>query len=328
MNFLRADYLPIIIIVFIIFAILLVWIERAFFRLVKLYWFYRRSFFHRLSSLFYLVALLLLGLTLMDPRGEDEKITIEMPQARTIILIDTSASMLAEDVQPNRLNKAVLLAKHYARKAIGQQISIVAFSEIQKKIVPFTTDVDLIDARLDSIKNLKNQNATSAISMAVQEAIQYFRETSETPHGNLLVLTDGEETASSLNLKIPKQIKVAFVGIGTERGGRIPLDDRQGIRFGYKKYRGEEVITKLEEGFFKKAVADIEGSKYWLVNTYNLPTDEIREFFLGPSGNDQTEQDITIQPVKMEAFVIPAIILFIFSVLLKMLRVYAPPARK
>ena len=249
MNFLRMDLLPYILVSLFIFSFGLFYYQRKFFKIVKLYWFYERSYFHYFSSLLYIAAFFMLTLALLDPRGPDEKIKVEMPESKTIILIDTSASMLAEDVQPSRLSKAVLVAKHFARKAAGQQIAIVAFAEIQKKIVPFTSDIDLIDARLDSIKSLKNQNGSSAISASIQESIAYFKETSGNAVGNILVITDGEETANPLNLKIPKEVKLAIVGIGTERGGRIPLDDRQGFRFGYKKNRGADVITKLNEGF-------------------------------------------------------------------------------
>ena len=308
MNFLRMDLLPFILIGIFVFSIALFWIERKYFKIVKLYWFYERSFFHYLSTLLYLGGFFILSLALLDPRGPDEKVKVELPESKTIILIDTSASMLAEDVQPSRLSKAVLVAKHYARKAAGQQISIVAFAEIQKKIVPFTSDLDLIDARLDSIKNLKNQNGSSAISTSIQESIQYFKEVSKNPMGNIIVITDGEETVEPLNLNIPKEIKLAFVGIGTERGGRIPLDDRQGFRFGYKKTKGLDVITKLNEDFFKSAVAEVPEAKYWIVNSYSLPTDELKEFFSGINGKNKSERDMTVRPVKMELFIIPAIL--------------------
>jgi Ca-activated chloride channel family protein len=325
MNFQRLDLLPYIIIGVTIFSIGLFWYQKKFFKIVKLYWFYERSFFHYLSTLLYLAGFFLLSLALLDPRGPDEKVKVEVPESKTIILIDTSASMLAEDVQPSRLSKAVLVAKHFARKAAGQQISIVAFAEIQKKIVPFTSDLDLIDARLDSIKNLKNQNGSSAISISIQESIQYFKEVSKNPMGNIIVITDGEETVEPLNLKIPKEIKLAFVGIGTERGGRIPLDDRQGFRFGYKKTKGQDVITKLNENFFKSAVAEVPESKYWIVNSYSLPTDEIKEFFSGINGKNKSARDMTIRPVKMELFIIPAILLLVFAFLFKMIRVYSLP---
>jgi len=322
MNFEKLNLLPWILLTVTVFIGLVIWSEIKFFKLVKLYWFYKRSLFSYASSFFFCVGMLALLFSLLDIRGPEEKIKSGIPTERTIILIDTSASMLAEDVRPSRLHKAVLVAKHFARKAAGHQISIVAFAEIQKKIVPFTNDIDLIDARLESIKNLRNQNGSSALSVAIQESIQYFKEAGEV-RGNLLVLTDGEETAEDIKLNIPKEIHLAIVGVGTAQGGRIPLDDGRGFRFGYKKNRGQDVITKLDEGFFKKIAADVPSGNYWLTNSYSLPTDEILSFFKGEKSKSENQQDMIIKPVLAEWIVIPAIILLILSYFIKAVRVFA-----
>ena len=322
MKFEHMGYLPWILMAFSVLLITTIWLERKFFKLVKLYWFYNRSIFSYISSLLFCVGMGMLLFSLLDLRGPEEKIKSGVPTERTILLIDTSASMLAEDVKPSRLQKAVLIAKHFARKAVGQQLSIVAFAEIQKKIVPFTNDLDLLDARLDSIKNLRNQNGSSALTAAIQESIQYFKETGEA-RGNILVLTDGEETANDINLNIPKEFNVALVGVGTKQGGRIPLDDGRGFRFGYKKYKGKDVITTLDEGFFKKVVADIPSGEYWIANTYSLPSDDILEFFKGEMAKSEKQQDMVIKPVMMEWIVIPAIVLLILSYFFKALRVFS-----
>ncbi len=321
MNFEHLNYLPLLIISVLVLIISTLYLEHKFFKMVRLYWFYKRSFFSVISSLFFLIGMTFLFLSLLDLRGPEEKIKAGVPTEKTIILIDTSASMLAEDVKPSRLQKAVLIAKHFARKAAGQQMAIVAFAEIQKKIVPFTNDLDLIDARLESIKNLRNQNGSSALSAAIQESIQYFKETGEA-RGNILVLTDGEETAEEIDLNVSKEIHVALVGVGTTQGGRIPLDDGQGFRFGYKKTRGQDVITKLNEGFFKKVASDLPSGEYWLANSYNFPTDEILEFFKGEKLNAEKQQDMVIKPVMMEYMVLPALLLLALSYLFKTIRVF------
>src|SRR5690606_7959472 len=128
-----------------------------------------RSFVSHISKICFLVGFSLLALSLLDLRGPEERIKAQVPSKRTIVLMDTSASMLAEDVRPSRLEKAVLLAKHFARKAVGHQISVIVFSETQMKIVPFTSDLDLIDSRLESIRGLKNHYASSALSLALQD---------------------------------------------------------------------------------------------------------------------------------------------------------------
>jgi len=321
MNFENLNYAPFVFIFFLVLSLSTILLEHRFYKMVRLYWFYKRSLFSIISTMFFLFGMGVLFVSLLDLRGPEEKIKAGVPTERTIILIDTSASMLAEDVKPSRLQKAVLIAKHFARKAAGQQIAIVAFAEIQKKIVPFTNDLDLIDARLESIKNLRNQNGSSALSAAIQESIQYFKETGE-PRGNILVLTDGEETAEEIDLKVPKEIHVAMVGVGTAQGGRIPLDDGQGFRFGYKKSKGQDVITKLEEKFFKKVASDLPSGEYWLANSYNFPTDEIIEFFKGEKLNAQKQQDMVIRPVMMEYLIIPGLLLLALSYIFKAMRVF------
>jgi Ca-activated chloride channel family protein len=192
MNFNQLHFLPYLITGFILYILLLFNQEKKFFNLIKTYWFYKRSPLSYISTFFAVLGMAGLLLSLLDLRGPEEKIKTEVPTDRTIILIDTSASMLAEDVKPSRLQKAALIAKHFARKAAGHQLSIVAFAEIQKKIVPFTNDLDLIDARLDSLKTLRNHYGSSALSLAIQESIQYFQETGGEARGNILIFTDGE----------------------------------------------------------------------------------------------------------------------------------------
>ncbi len=317
MNFLRLEFAPGIALAFMLLIFLVLWMEGRFFKMVKTYWFYKRSWASFISSFLFLCGMGLLLFSLLDIRGPEEKIKTEAPTERTIILIDTSASMLAEDVKPSRLQKAVLIAKHYARKAAGHQIAVVVFAEIQKKIVPFTNDLDLIDARLETLKNLKNNYGSSALSVAIQESIQYFKETGNEGRGNLLVLTDGEETSEGVKLNIPEDINLALVGIGTEQGGRIPLDDGRGLRYGYKKSSGKDVVTKLNETFFQKTASDVPSGKYWIANSYTLPSDEIVEFFRGEMQKGQNQQDMTIRPVLMEWFVLPAIGLLILSYVFK-----------
>ncbi len=323
MNFNQLSYWPGLLLILLVFVVLVLLLEKRFFSFIKTYWFYNRSWFSYISSFLFIIGMTGLLFSLLDPRGPEERIKAEVPSDRTIILIDTSASMLAEDVKPSRLQKAVLIAKHFARKAAGHQLSIVVFAEIQKKIVPFTNDIDLIDARLDSIKNLRNQYGSSALTHAIQESIQYFRETGGEAQGNILVLTDGEETSESIDLKIPAGIHVALVGVGTEQGGRIPLDDGRGFRFGYKKDRGRDITTKLNEKYFKQIVSDIPSGKYWVANTYSLPSEEILSFFQAEKVKSNDQQDMVIKPVLMEWIVVPSLLLLILSYFFKAIKVFS-----
>lgn len=321
MNFLKFSYAPYIVFVAFLFLLIVVLQEKRYFKFIQTYWFFKRSLVSHFSSLLFVLGMIGLLVSLMDLRGPEEKIKVDTPTTKTIILIDTSASMLAEDVKPSRLQKAVLIAKHYSRKAAGQQISVIAFAEVIKKIVPFTNDLDLIDSRLDSIKNLRNQYGSSAVSLAIQESVQYFKETGETNTGNILVLTDGEETSEPIDFKVPENIHVALVGVGTQRGGRIPLDDSNGLRFGYKKERGQDITTKLDEKYFRQVVADIPSAKYWLTNTYSLPSEEILDFFTKEKVKGESKQDMIVRPVMMEWIVLPSLMVLTVAFIMKSIRI-------
>jgi Ca-activated chloride channel family protein len=322
MNFNQFGYLIPLLVIFIVFVFILIRMEKKFFEFIRLYWFYRRSTLSYLSTFLYLLGMGGLLLSLLDLRGAEEKIKTPAPTERTIILIDTSASMLAEDVKPSRLKKAVLIAKHFARKAVGHQLSIIAFAEIHKKIVPFTNDLDLIDARLESLENLRNHYGSSALSVAIQESVQYFKEIDSDIKGNIVVVTDGEETSEGIELKIPKNIKVALVGVGTPNGGKIPLDDGRGFRIDYKRERGKEVITKLNENFFKTLASESSGIRYWITSSYSLPSDDIINFFRGENAATGEEQDMIIRPVMMEWIVVPSLIFLLVSYFLKSIRIF------
>lgn len=323
MNFVYQNYLLGLLIFLVVYFFFLIRQENRFFAYVERFWFRKKSWFYQFSRLLFILGVMLLAFSALDLRGPEERIKAAVPSKRTVILMDTSASMLAEDVRPSRLEKSVLLAKHFARKAVGHQISVIAFSEVQKKIVPFTADIDLIDSRLESIRGLKNQYGSSALSLAIQEAIQYFKDTDNNAHGNILVLTDGEETSEGIDLKIPEGIHIAFIGIGTKNGGRIPLDDKNGIRFGYKHHKGKDVITKLNEDFFNSIVNKYPNTKYWTADTYSLPSDEVVAFFNSEFEKGVENQDMVIKPVFMEWLVLPGILLICLSYFFKMIRVFA-----
>ena len=279
MTFLNMSWLPLVLIAWGAFWFLVFKSEKKYFAWVADHWFLKRSFPSLLSSYFYFGGFALILLALMDPRGPEKLITGKVGDQKTVLLIDASASMLAEDVRPNRFEKAALLAKHFIKKSAGHQISVVVFSDGQKRIVPFTNDKDLVEARLDTLGNLDLERGGTGLSLALQETIQYFKDSDSAAFGNILILTDAEETDGGFDLEVPDGISVAVVGIGTAKGAPIPLRSPRGGFRGNKKHNGQTVITKLDETFLKSLGEKIEHFKYWVATSYTLPTEDILEFF-------------------------------------------------
>lgn len=310
--------LPFLIIFLVVYLLWLIRKEKRFFEFIKDHWFFRRNFSHKISSFFYILGFIGIVLSLMDLRGPEELIKSKTSGQKTILLIDTSASMLAEDVRPSRFKKAILLARHYIKNAIGQQISIIVFSDGQKRIIPFTGDTDLLDARLQALDSMNLDRGGTGLSLAISEAMQYFRVTDEEMMGNILIFTDAEETEGGIDIKIPDTISVGVVAIGTARGSTIPVRDRNGNLRGNKKHKGETVITKLDETFLKKLAEEISSFKYWVASSYSLPTGEILDFFNRMYKLKTSQGQFRVKPVLTHYLLIPSLALMAFAMLLRM----------
>lgn len=322
MNFLRIEYLPYFAFAACIIAALVVWYEAKFFNWVARHWFMRRSYFQIASTVCLVSGFLLMGVVVLDPRDKEIKIKGRVKQEKTVILIDTSTSMLVEDVRPNRLEKAVLIAKHFVRKAVGHHISVMVFADITKKLVPFTTDLDLLDARIDSVKQLRNLNAGTSIGLSIEEATRFFSLDDKSVVGNIIVITDGEDNANTEAFKVPEGINLVLIGVGTAAGGPINMRDSNGMFYGAKMERGVKVISKLNEDFFKNVTKDQPNSMYVLAQSYDLPSDKILKFF-SRSKTKSKEGDNVIRPVALDRWVLPGLVLIISAYVLRFMRPFA-----
>jgi len=318
MNFTNTQYLPHIILGSIAFSILIVYLNHKYFKWVKTYWFFERTWLNRFSTVLYILSLFLMLVSLLDLRGPEEKIKTNLPDQKTIIILDSSSSMLAEDIRPSRFGKAIQLARHFVKSAAGHQVSIVLFSDIQKRLIPFTDDIDLLDSRLAALEKTNSVSGGSNIGQAIAEAVGYFDTDGDrkSAQGNILVFTDAEESDGSFDVDLGNNINLAVVGIGTAKGVNIPLRWEDGSFRGYKTNKGEPVITKLDEEYIKKIGKNVKNYKYWIANSYSLPTADIKNFFRRTYNKSNGKSDMRVRPVFSHLILIPAIIIFCISIVL------------
>ena len=317
MSFTNTQYLPHIIAGALALSFLFIYLNAKFFKWVQSYWFFERSRLSRLSAFLYILSLFLMLVSLLDLRGPEERVKSSLPDQRTILILDSSASMLAEDVRPSRFGKAIQLARHFVKNAAGHQVSIVLFSDIQKKLIPFTDDIDLLDSRLAALEKTNAVSGGSNISQTIAEAVGYFDFDGDKKNatGNILVFTDAEESEGAFDAELGNNINLAVVGIGTAKGSNIPLRWEDGSFRGYKNQKGgQQIVTKLDEEYLKKMGKNIKNYKYWVANSYSLPTDDILSFFRGTYNKSNNKGDMRVRPVFSYLILIPAILLYCFSV--------------
>ncbi len=207
---------------------------------------------------------------------------------------------------------------------MGSKVSLCLFSDKLIKIIPFTNDIDLLDARLGGLENFNITNGGSNLTLAIQESLRYFvtGDKELESGGNLLIITDSEETYQGIDLEVGPLVSVALVGVGTAAGAPIPLRDKSGSFQKYKEFNGEQVITKLDESKIKQIGNRIKNFKFWILNSYSLPTHEIIDFFQSRNDIKFSEGDITIKPVYSEYISLAAILCLILSVLFKFFKTF------
>ncbi len=317
MNFNNPSYLLYIVLVICLFCFAVIKYESTYFRWVRTYWNYARTKRSLVASFLYLIGMSLFLISLLDLRGPEENVKTSIPDQKTIIILDSSASMLAEDIKPNRFSKAIQLARHFVKNSPGHQIAIVLFSDVQKRLMPFTDDVDLLDSRLAALDQVNSVGGGSNIAQAIQEATGYFQtEESKAGTGNILVFTDAEESDGGFNLKLDSSYNLAVVGIGTAKGAQIPIRWKDGSLRGYKESSGQPVITKLDENYIKSLGKNVSNYHYWIANSYSLPTTEIASFFRNELEKSLSQGDMRIKPVYSHYILIPAILIYVLSIII------------
>ena len=115
MKFVYLNWFPLVFLFFIILTFLLKRIEKNFFNFVKRHWFYKKSFSQKCAFFFQTIGTLCLCLSLLNLRGPLKSVKQKTTRTQTMILIDTSLSMGAQDIRPSRFEKALMLARHFVK---------------------------------------------------------------------------------------------------------------------------------------------------------------------------------------------------------------------
>ncbi len=213
-----------------------------------------RRYFLRLGLLF--VALTVMITALMRPQWGFEWEEARQRGLDIMIALDTSRSMLAEDVRPDRLARSKLAVKDLVRKLHGDRIGLIAFAGEAFVQCPLTTDYSGFMLTLDDLDvNTISEGGTS-ISEAISTALDSFGEGSK-KYKVLVLITDGEDHEGSVPEWADRAkdagVRVYAIGIGTRGGELIPIRDDSGSMTFLKDREGHVVKTRLDE----KTLSDI-----------------------------------------------------------------------
>jgi Ca-activated chloride channel family protein len=202
-----------------------------------------------------------------NPRPE----TIQRRGRDVVFLLDVSKSMLAEDLVPNRLERAKLAIRDCIELIEGDRVALVAFSGTSAIKCPLTLDYGFFRMMLSNISTDSIARGGTMLGDAVRKVINDVFDDQVKEFKDIVLITDGEDHDSfplaAANSAGDKGIRLIAVGLGDENEGRrIPVTNQAG-RKSFLTYNGQEVWSKLDADTLRKMVNVTPGGRYLNVST-------------------------------------------------------------
>ncbi|KEZ92375.1 VWA domain-containing protein [Nonlabens ulvanivorans] len=194
------------------------------------------------------VGILFLVIALVNLKAGTKIETVKREGVDIVFAVDISKSMLAEDIAPSRLEKSQQLVTQIINNLASDRIGLIAYAGSAVPQLPITTDYSSAKMFLQSMNTDLVSSQGTAIAEAIQLAESYYSEDTEASKV-LVIISDGEdhegEALDYAEAAAENGIRIITIGVGTEKGGTIPIK-RNGIVREFKKDRdGNTVITRL-----------------------------------------------------------------------------------
>ena len=232
-----------------------------------------------LKFLLYLGIILLMSLALVNPQIGSRMEKIQREGLDIVFAVDVSKSMLSEDVQPNRLQRAKLLISRTIDELVSDRVGIITYAGRAYPQLPITTDYSAAKLFLKNVNTDLIPSQGTAIGEAIDLASRYF-DNEDQKNRLLVIISDGEDHEEGITSALAKatdnDIRIYTIGLGTERGGPIPIKSGGRITAYKKDQNGAVVITKLNTELLQEIAQDGDG-KYLLGNSTRTAVEFILE---------------------------------------------------
>ncbi len=235
-----------------------------------------------LKMIFVLLALSLLIIAMVNPKMGTQLKTVKRQGVDIVFALDVSKSMLAEDIAPNRLEKSKQIISKIIDKLGSDRVGIIIYAGNAYPLLPITTDHGAAKMFLQNAGPDMVSSQGTAINEALELSRTFFDDDTQT-NRFLFVISDGEDHEENSG-KIAKEIvnlgiRTYTIGIGSNKGGPIPIK-KNGKFLGYKKDNKDEVvITKLNVETLKDIAENGEG-KYIYGNKTSKTIEYVEELLL------------------------------------------------
>ncbi len=210
-----------------------------------------------------MIALAAIIIAMTRPRTVDESTRIKTTKGIDIVIaIDVSASMLARDLRPNRLEALKTVAARFINDRPNDRIGLVEYAGESFTKTPLTSDKSIVLSSLSSIKYNTIIEGGTAIGMGLGTAVNRLKD-SRAKSKVIILLTDGVNNSGVIDPKIASELAVEFgikvytIGLGTNGMAQSPIGIRPDGSFQYGS-----VQVEIDEELLKE-IAKTTGGQYF-----------------------------------------------------------------
>ena len=259
-----------------------------------------------------MVALTLLIIAAARPQFGQSERTEKRQGIEAVVALDISNSMLAEDVAPNRLDRAKQMLSKLMDNMVDDKVGLVVFAGDAFVQLPITCDYVSAKMFLNSIKPELIKTQGTAIGAALSTSIRCFGEQSDANRA-IILITDGEnheDDAVAVAQRAKEQgIRVLVVGIGKPEGSPIPLPGTNNF---IKDRQGNVVVSRLNEEMCRE-IAQAGGGIYVRCDNTNTATKAIQKE-LDKLGKQEIETQVfTDYNEQFQSFALIALLLLVID---------------
>lgn len=259
----------------------------------------------------------LLVLTWMEPLLGERKIEVERRGVDVVFCLDVSRSMLARDIEPDRLQRAKRDVRSVLGRLVrGDRAALVAFAGEARLVVPLTHDLDSLRRLLDEVGVHTVRTGGSNLAAAVRKALEVAEPQGESTTV-IVVLTDGEDLAGEAERAArevaERGIVLHAVGYGSPRGSKI-LIRQEGEQAFLVGPDGKEVVTAMHPESLR-AMAAATGGEFVRADAMALPLVELYEKRIEPMTRRAYEsgEEITKES-RFQWVLLPALMLLLVEI--------------
>jgi len=247
----------------------------------------------RWKTLAILAAMAMMVIALSRPGWNPKPKEIRRRGRDVVFALDVSRSMLAEDLAPNRLERAKIAVLDCIERLRGDRVALVAFAGTAAVKCPLTLDYGFFRMMLEDLSTDSITRGGTMIGDAIRKVTDEVFDDQQKRYKDIILITDGEDH-DSFPVEAAKEagrrgVRIIAVGLGDEeQGKRIPITDEAGNKT-FLKYQGREIWSKLDADTLRKMVNATPGGKYLNVATGTIDLGDVYEKLVATAEKKELE---------------------------------------